>query len=236
MERAAEKQHEPPILMPTRVEHHHVPTAMDMAAAPDDLEMIRTLYGSRAQTILNLLFAFNAYLKWYYPYKESIPYMAPMEVREKHAFQNCCAAVDMVEIYERVSIRNHKSFLPPAACYKVGRDILEVGDVWAVNLSPLELQNAETKRTARSSGSRRLTLSTSSQMRPSLRGAERPSNLITKKGCPTTAALSVLKQMLATQVLRRGDGIIATPDSQRKERLFGVHGRGRTKNLSSGID
>ena len=41
--------------------------------------------------------------------------------------------------------------------------------------------------------------------------------------------------MLATQVLRRGDGVIATPDSRRKERLFGVHGHGRTKYLSSGI-
>ena len=72
-------------------------------------------------------------------------------------------------------------------------------------------------------------------MRPSLRGASGPSNLITTKGCPTTASLSVLKHMLATQVLRRGDGIIATPDSRRKERLFGVHGRGRTKSLGSGI-
>ena len=41
--------------------------------------------------------------------------------------------------------------------------------------------------------------------------------------------------MLATQVLRRGDGIVATPDSRQKERLFGVHGSGRTKQLSSGI-
>ena len=55
------------------------------------------------------------------------------------------------------------------------------------------------------------------------------------KGYPTTAALSVLRHMLATQVLRRGDGIIATPESRRKERLFGVHGRGRTKCLSAGI-
>ena len=115
------------------------------------------------------------------------------------------------------------------------RPILEVGDVWAVNLSPLELQNAETKRTASSSGSRRLTMATSGQTRPSLRGASGPSNLITTKGCPTTAALSVLKHMLATQVLRRGDGVIATPDSRRKQRLFGVHGSGRTKQLAGGI-
>ena len=41
--------------------------------------------------------------------------------------------------------------------------------------------------------------------------------------------------MLATQHLRRGDGIIATPDSRRKERLFGLHSAGRTKYLSGGI-
>ena len=143
--------------------------------------MIRELYGSRAQTIINLLLAFDAYLKWYYPYKQSIPFKAPMEEREARAFDNCCTAVDMFEIFERVSIRNHKSFLPHAACYKASQDILEVGDVWAVNLSPLELQNAETKRTASSSGSRRLTTSSSGQMRPSLRGHSGPSNLITTK-------------------------------------------------------
>ena len=182
-----------------------------------------------------MLLAFDAYLKWYYPYKESIPFMAPMDVREERAFENCCTAIDMYEMYERVSIRSHKSFLPHGACFKVSRDILEMGDVWCVNLSPLELQNAETKRTARSSGSKRLTMSKEGQSRPALRGAAGPPNLITTKGCKTTAALSVLKHMLATQVLRRGDGIIAMPDSRRKERLFGVHGRGRTKYLGGCI-
>ena len=36
-------------------------------------------------------------------------------------------------------------------------------------------------------------------------------------------------------MLRRGDGVIAAPDSRRKQRLFGVHGRGRTKDLANGI-
>ena len=110
---------------------------MELAANPEDLAMIRELYGSRAQTIINLLLAFDAYLKWYYPFKKSIPFMAPMPVREEHAFQNACAAIDMYEMYERVSIRSHKSFLPHGACYKVSSDILKVGDVWSVNLSPL---------------------------------------------------------------------------------------------------
>ena len=226
---------EPQPLQTERAQHKHVPTAMEFAAGPDDLAMIRELYGSRAQTIINLLLSFDAYLKWYYPLKQSIPFLAPMEEREQRAFDNCCSAIDMFEVFERVSIRNHKSFLPHGACYKVSQDILEVGDVWAVNLSPLELQNAETKRTARSNGSRRLTVSISARSRPSLRGASGPAKLIATKGCGTSASLSVLKHMLATQVLRRGDGVIATPDSRRKERLFGVHGHGRTKYLSSGI-
>ena len=39
---------------------------------------------------------------------------------------------------------------------QVTRDILSVGDVWAVDMEPLELQNAETKRRAETGGSRRL--------------------------------------------------------------------------------
>ena len=37
----------------------------------------------------------------------------------------------MHEIFERVTIRNHKSFLPHGAIYKTTRDILSVADVWA---------------------------------------------------------------------------------------------------------
>eukprot|EP00965_Chrysotila_dentata_P167457 5530108-Pleurochrysis_carterae.AAC.1 len=68
--------------------------------------------------------------------------------------------LDMYEIFERVSIRSHKSFLPHGAVFKVTRYILELGDVWAVDLSPLELQSAETKRVATSSGSKRVVLAT----------------------------------------------------------------------------
>ena len=79
---------------------------------------------------------------------------APPDQRRARAYDNCCKAIDMHEMFERVTIRNHKSFLVHGAIYKVSRDIMAVGDVWAYNLSPLELQNAETKRTASSSGSR----------------------------------------------------------------------------------
>eukprot|EP00965_Chrysotila_dentata_P068767 2272310-Pleurochrysis_carterae.AAC.1 len=105
-----------------------------------------------------MLLAFDAYFKWYFPFEASIPLFCDYSLREKHAFQNMRDATDMLEAFERVSIRSHKTFLPHGAVFKVTRDILEVGDVWAVDLSPLELQNAETKRVATTSGSRRLVL------------------------------------------------------------------------------
>ncbi|KAL1525987.1 hypothetical protein AB1Y20_020812 [Prymnesium parvum] len=36
-------------------------------------------------------------------------------------------------------------------------------------------------------------------------------------------------------VLRRGNGLYATPESRRKERLFGVSGKGRISLPSSGV-
>eukprot|EP00965_Chrysotila_dentata_P086801 2864939-Pleurochrysis_carterae.AAC.1 len=53
-------------------------------------------------------------------------------------FHNIRAATDTVEIFARVSIHSHKSFFPHGAVYMVSRDILEVGSVWAVDLSPLD--------------------------------------------------------------------------------------------------
>ena len=46
--------------------------------------------------------------------------------------------------------------MPHGAIFKITRDILKVGDIWAYCLSALELQNAETKRVATSGVSRRL--------------------------------------------------------------------------------
>eukprot|EP00966_Prymnesium_polylepis_P048311 1119167-Prymnesium_polylepis.1 len=51
-------------------------------------------------------------------------------------------------MYERVSINSHGSFLPHGTMYKTTMDILEVKDIHRYSLSSLELQNAETKRTA----------------------------------------------------------------------------------------
>ena len=75
------------------------------------------------------------------------------------------------------------------------------------------------------------------QLRVALKtkGREGPAQLVQTKGYSTTMALSVLNFLLAQQYLRRGDGIIATPDSRRKERLFGSSGNGRTSSRSVGI-
>ena len=129
-------------------------------------------------------------------------------------------AIDMHEIFERLAIRNHSSFLPHGAIYKVTHDIIEVGDVWAFSLSPLELQNAETKRTATSGGSRCLVMRAEGATRRKGRSADAEPTLTTTKGYSTTMAISTLKRLLGAQMLRRGDGILALPDSRRKERLL----------------
>ena len=155
-----------------------------------------------------------------------------MTIREARALDNMQKAIDMKEIFERVSIRNSKSFLPHAATHKVTRDILLVGDVWATDLSPLELQNAETKRVAESSRSRRLELSKSGSQLSSLKCAQGPANLLKTKGYSSTVALSVLRHLVMQNQLRRGDGLYKVPDSRRKQRLFE---HGRTKHASTGF-
>ena len=115
----------------------HVPTQVERAADQVALAKIRARYGSRAQTLINALLAFDAYFAWWFPLKRSIPFMAPWEQRVQRAVDNSRLAIDMHEIFERVAIHNHGSFLPHAAIYKVSRDILRVGDVWAVGTSPL---------------------------------------------------------------------------------------------------
>ena len=173
-------------------------------------------------------------MAWYYPLKESIPFMCEMPLREARALDNMQRAVDMFEVFERVCIRNSKSFMPHAAVFKMTQDILTVGDIWALDLSSLELLNAETKRVAESSGARRIEISSSdSQQRKPLRnGAAGPANLVTAKPMSTTMSLSVLKHMLMQSQLRRGDGLYSVPDSRRTERLLNT---GRTKHLSTGI-
>ena len=71
------------------------------------------------QTLINVLLAFDAYFKWYRAYKRSIPFKCEMELREDRAFDNMHLAIDMQETFERLTINNHKSFLPHLTVYKV---------------------------------------------------------------------------------------------------------------------
>ena len=127
--------------------------------------------------------------------------------------------------------------MPHAAVYKMTQDILTVGDIWAVDLSALELHNAAAKRAAESSGSRRMELSSSGQARQPLKssvsGAHGPARLVKTRGYSTTLYISVMRHLLMQNVLRRGDGLHKVHDSRRTERLLGDNGR--TKLLSAGI-
>ena len=210
------------VLQATRAGVQHVPSAAERAAAPNDPKIIRDLYGSRSQTIINALLAFDAFFAWYYPYEDSIAIDATQGEKDARALDNMQKAIVMTEAYERVSICNHKSFLPHLAIFKVTKNIRDVGDVHAYNLSPLELQNADTKRTASSNGARRLQTSD-----VGVTHAKKTGKTVDTKGYGTTMALSTLSHLLINRYLRRGDGIFATPASRRAERLFGESGRGR---------
>ena len=119
-------------------------------------------------------------------------------------------------------------------CTQTTRDILRLGDIWAADLSPLELQNAETKRVASTGGSKRIEFTEEGQTLVGLRGGKQgPMKLTARKEYSTTMALSVMNNLLVTQKLRRGDGPIRYPKSHRAERLFGEEGR--TKRRSSKI-
>ena len=217
----------------------HEPTALERAANPSDLAIVRRLFGSRAQTLINTLLGFDGYFNFYYPYKESIPLDASQEETEAHALKICRAGVDLHEIYERVTIRNGKSFLPHAAWGKVVRDIIRVKDVWAFCLSALELHNALVKRVAESGGARRVVVGNAGLARKPLRGKAGPSQLVERKGYPTTASISCLQKMLAAKALRTGYGLegmrLGGIESRRRERVFGATGTGRSKALSTGI-
>ena len=222
---------EPPGVMATRTETVHKPTAIEQTANPADLAIIRDLYGSRAQTIINALLAFDAFFAWYYPLKESIDAESSLVEREARALDNCRSAIDVHEIYERCSIRGHGSFMPHGAIFKLTKDILHVGDVWPYCTSALELQNAETKRVASTGGSRRLQMSDAGHTRRKAR-TDTVSGVVTATtGYATTMAISTLRKLLGAQVLRRGDGVIALPESRRKERLLA----GRTKLASNEV-
>jgi hypothetical protein len=220
----------------------HQPTNMEKAADSEHLKIIRELYGSRAQTIINALLAFDAYFAWYYPVKDlkdHAPFSETSPSAEEAAFVNCCRAIDLHEITERISIRNHKSFLFHGAIYKVTRDIIKVTNPWAFGIQALELQNAETKRAASQNGARNLEFCAPQQTRVAMKhGFAGPMRLTStfgpsKRG--TTMAISIINFLLSKRHLRRGDGALKLPESRLSERVFGENSSGRSKLASAGM-
>ena len=59
-----------------------VPTKMELDADEADIQIIRDLFGSRADTLINTLLAWDAFMEWYFPLKESVPFLCPLEQRE----------------------------------------------------------------------------------------------------------------------------------------------------------
>ena len=67
---------------------------------------------------------------------------------------------------------------------QASRDIIRVADPWATDLSPLEMQNAETKLRASSSGARRLEIFSKSgqQLVPMRNGQFGPERMVSTAG------------------------------------------------------
>eukprot|EP00965_Chrysotila_dentata_P182449 6024409-Pleurochrysis_carterae.AAC.1 len=52
----------------------HIPTAAELSAGTEvELAAIRDMFGSRAQALINVLLAFDAYLTWYFLFEVSKP-------------------------------------------------------------------------------------------------------------------------------------------------------------------
>ena len=209
----------------------HVPTAMELAADPAHIKMIRDIHGSRAQTLINALLAFDAYFAWYYPLKNNI--MGPLDTDKEKvlscAFTNCTTAIDMHEITERLSIRAHTSFLLHGAIFKVTRDILRVGNAWMFGTSSLE-HAAESRNQAHNQAVRSKAAGDGTgpgQTRIGMAlGFAGPARLTLTSGYNSSLSLSTLNFLLVRGILRHGDDLVATPMSRWAGRLFGVYGIG----------
>ena len=223
----------------SRAKLTHVPSAMERAADPSAIKMIRDVYGSRAQTIINALLAFDAFFAWYYPLKNQSLKLFDTDTAkvEERALENIRSAIDMHESFERLTIASklgHKSFLPHGAIYKLTKYILRVGDSSSFSVSALELQNAETKRTGEQGGARNIELRASGFKRVPSSG-DGPVKVVETCGYGTTMSLSILRKLLGKRLLQLGDGLLRMPLMRRAQRLFGGSGGpGRSKLKSEG--
>jgi len=204
------------------------------AGATDSL---KAKYGNWAIPAIRRALAFDAYFSWYYAWRNKVPLDAPREDKEKRALENMQLAVDMHEMFERVSLSLHGSFMPHAAIYKIMQSILEVGDVEAFDTSPLEMQNAETKRKARSTCATNRTTIPEGVSQRGPRKKEGPPGIHTVAARAATTATTTLKKVVTSTNLQRGKpGATATIAAERRtEKTFGSTGTGRSKPERSGV-
>ena len=94
--------------------------------------------------------------------------------------------------------------MPHAAIYKITQSILEAGDVEAFDTSPLEMQNAETKRKARSTGATNRTTIPEGVSQRGPRKKEGPPGLHTVAARAATTATTALKKTVTSNNLQRG--------------------------------
>jgi hypothetical protein len=88
------------------------------AAHPGATDLLKQRYGSRANTAIRAALAFDAYFSWCCAWKKN-PLDATRDVKEARALENMQLAVDMHEMFERVSLCQHGSFMPHTAIFKV---------------------------------------------------------------------------------------------------------------------
>ena len=174
--------------------------------------------------------------------------MAPIPIREARAFENMTTAIDMMEMFERISIRNHKSFLVHGAVFKhqgykrhspCRRHLvlLSIGIRVVYRVAERrdeasgESSSAAKNPTTREGGEARI--------RPLPPGVQGPAQRVHTKGFPTNNGhithQKKEKSPCATQKLRSGDGLstLATmPASRRTHRLMDD---GRTKQRRTAV-
>ena len=116
--------------------------------------MLKTRYGSWANTAIRTALAFDAYFSWYYAWKKKCPSMPRRMSRRSARWRTCSWRwICTRSSRESPSVSTGPSCRTlPSINYKITQSILEVGDVEAFHTSPLEMQNAESKRRACSTG------------------------------------------------------------------------------------
>ena len=107
----------------------------------------------------------------------------------------------------------------------------------ALDTSPLEMPNAETKRKARSTGATNRTTIPEGVSQRGPRKKEGPPGLHTGATRAATTATTALKKTATSTNLQRGKpGAPATiPAERRTEKTFGSTGTGRSKPERSGV-